>query len=54
MGKQLKKSNNSSGEGLLWLFGAILAIQGFGSAIMEAGGGYKLRCCRPSAGSPRA
>ncbi|WP_217212915.1 hypothetical protein [Streptomyces sp. AC550_RSS872] len=37
MGKQLKKSDNSSGQGLLWLFGAILAIQGFGSAITEAG-----------------
>ena len=37
MGKQLKKADNSSGQGLLWLFGAILAIQGFGSAVTEAG-----------------
>ncbi|MET9362328.1 hypothetical protein ABZX93_15605 [Streptomyces sp. NPDC006632] len=39
MGKQLKKPDNSSGEGLFWLFGAILVIQGFGSAITEAGWG---------------
>jgi hypothetical protein len=39
MTKQLKKPNSrsSSSEGLLWLFGAILAVQGFGSAITEAG-----------------
>ncbi|WP_229914099.1 hypothetical protein [Streptomyces capitiformicae] len=37
MAKQFKKSDNSSGQGLLWLFGAILVVQGFGSAITEAG-----------------
>ncbi|MFB9523672.1 hypothetical protein [Streptomyces cremeus] len=37
MAKQLKRSNSSSGEGLLWLFGTILVVQGFGSAITEAG-----------------
>ncbi|MFH9575627.1 hypothetical protein ACH4MG_34450 [Streptomyces sp. NPDC017454] len=37
MTNQLKKPNISSGQGLLWLFGAILVIQGFGSAITEAG-----------------
>ena len=36
MAKQLKKTDSSSGQGLLWLFGAILVIQGFGSAITEA------------------
>ncbi|MFI6375146.1 hypothetical protein [Streptomyces sp. NPDC050546] len=35
--QQSKKSNTSSGQGLLWLFGAILTVQGFGSAITEAG-----------------
>jgi hypothetical protein len=35
--QQLKTSETLSGQGLLWLFGAILAIQGFGSAITEAG-----------------
>jgi hypothetical protein len=35
--QQLKTSNTPTGQGLLWLFGAILAIQGFGSAITEAG-----------------
>ncbi|GHD09536.1 hypothetical protein GCM10010313_30420 [Streptomyces violarus] len=34
--QQLKKSDTSSGQGLLWLFGAILTVQGFGSAITEA------------------
>jgi hypothetical protein len=33
---QSKESNGTSGQGLLWLFGAILAVQGFGSAITEA------------------
>ncbi|MGI5350129.1 hypothetical protein ACQEU8_18380 [Streptomyces sp. CA-250714] len=37
MANQLKKTANSSGQGLLLLFGAILVIQGFGSAITEAG-----------------
>ncbi|MFJ4876969.1 hypothetical protein ACIP93_17365 [Streptomyces sp. NPDC088745] len=37
MAKQLKRSKSSSGEGLLWLFGTILVVQGFGSAITEAG-----------------
>ncbi|MFC4471356.1 hypothetical protein ACFPH6_43890 [Streptomyces xiangluensis] len=37
MVKQLKNVDNNSGQGLLWLFGAVLAIQGFGSAITEAG-----------------
>ncbi|WP_033321726.1 hypothetical protein [Streptomyces yerevanensis] len=37
MAKQLQRTDSSSGQGLLWLFGAILAIQGFGSAITEAG-----------------
>ncbi|MFJ8946045.1 hypothetical protein ACIRG4_22885 [Streptomyces sp. NPDC102395] len=36
MAKQPKKSDVYSGQGLLWLFGAILVIQGFGSAITEA------------------
>ncbi|GGS74999.1 hypothetical protein [Streptomyces violaceus] len=35
--QQIKKSDTSSGQGLLWLFGAILTVQGFGSAITEAG-----------------
>jgi hypothetical protein len=34
--QQLNKSGTSPGQGLLWLFGAILAIQGFGSALTEA------------------
>ncbi|CAL9296793.1 MULTISPECIES: hypothetical protein [Streptomyces] len=29
--------NAGSAQGLLWLFGAILTVQGFGSAITEAG-----------------
>ncbi|CAM5547179.1 hypothetical protein [Streptomyces purpurascens] len=37
MEKQRKRTDSSSGQGMLWLFGAILAIQGFGSAITEAG-----------------
>ncbi|MER5441530.1 hypothetical protein [Streptomyces sp. NPDC002790] len=37
MTKQVQRSNRSSGEGLLWLFGAILVVQGFGSAATEAG-----------------
>ncbi|MFJ8827870.1 hypothetical protein ACIREE_39840 [Streptomyces sp. NPDC102467] len=37
MTKQFETSDNKAGQGLLWLFGAILAIQGFGSAITEAG-----------------
>ncbi|MGW2327739.1 hypothetical protein ACWC5C_18465 [Streptomyces sp. NPDC001700] len=37
MAKQLKRTDSGSGQGLLWLFGAILVIQGFGSAITEAG-----------------
>lgn len=35
--QQLKNSDTHSGQGLLWLFGALLVIQGFGSAITEAG-----------------
>lgn len=35
--QQLNTPKTSSGQGLLWLFGAILSIQGFGSAITEAG-----------------
>ncbi|MEV0091638.1 hypothetical protein [Streptomyces sp. NPDC050738] len=30
------RTNTNSRGGLLWLFGAILVIQGFGSAITEA------------------
>ncbi|MFD6276942.1 hypothetical protein ACFWFI_15400 [Streptomyces sp. NPDC060209] len=37
MVKQRKRSDGSSGQGLLWLFGAVLVIQGFGSAVTEAG-----------------
>ncbi|MCX4834583.1 hypothetical protein OG746_38435 [Streptomyces sp. NBC_01016] len=37
MTKQPKRPNSSSSKGLLWLFGAILVVQGFGSAITEAG-----------------
>ncbi len=37
MAKQLKRTDSGSGQGLLWLFGVILVIQGFGSAITEAG-----------------
>jgi hypothetical protein len=37
MANQFKRPDNSTGQGLLWLFGAILVIQGFGSAITEAG-----------------
>ncbi len=37
MTEQLKKSGKSTGQGLLWLFGAILVVQGFGSAVTEAG-----------------
>ncbi|WP_128378923.1 hypothetical protein [Streptomyces cavernae] len=36
MAKQVKRADNGSGQGLLWLFGAILVIQGFGSAVTEA------------------
>ncbi|MER7185504.1 hypothetical protein ABT404_39605 [Streptomyces hyaluromycini] len=39
MAKQLKGTNDDTGQGLLWLFGAILVIQGFGSAVTEAGWG---------------
>jgi hypothetical protein len=35
--QQLNTSETKPGQGLLWLFGAILSIQGFGSAITEAG-----------------
>ncbi|MEU0245250.1 hypothetical protein ABZ192_13140 [Streptomyces sp. NPDC006235] len=35
--QQLNTSGTTSGQGLLWLFGAILSIQGFGSALTEAG-----------------
>ncbi|MDQ1016264.1 hypothetical protein [Streptomyces afghaniensis] len=35
--QQFNTSETTSGQGLLWLFGAILSIQGFGSAITEAG-----------------
>jgi hypothetical protein len=37
MTKQLKKPRGDSGQGLLWLFGALLVVQGFGSAVTEAG-----------------
>ncbi|MFC9681374.1 hypothetical protein [Streptomyces sp. NPDC056948] len=37
MAKQFKRTDSSSKQGLLWPFGAILVIQGFGSAITEAG-----------------
>ncbi|MFD7294798.1 hypothetical protein ACFV9W_16060 [Streptomyces sp. NPDC059897] len=39
MANQLKGADSGSGQGLLWLFGAILAVQGFGSAVTEAGWG---------------
>ncbi|MGP3976203.1 hypothetical protein ACTWQF_19805 [Streptomyces sp. 8N114] len=32
-----KKPDTTSGQGLLLLFGTILVVQGFGSAITEAG-----------------
>jgi hypothetical protein len=35
--RQRSTSDTPSGQGLLWLFGAILSGQGFGSAITEAG-----------------
>ncbi|MET9763557.1 hypothetical protein ABZ016_31700 [Streptomyces sp. NPDC006372] len=35
--QQLKKPDTSPGQGLLWLFGTLLAVQGFGSAVTEAG-----------------
>ncbi|MFJ4980817.1 hypothetical protein ACIP6X_36850 [Streptomyces coeruleorubidus] len=35
--QQLNTSETKRGQGLLWLFGVILSIQGFGSAITEAG-----------------
>jgi hypothetical protein len=35
--QQRNTSDTTSGQGLLWLFGAILSIQGFGSALTEAG-----------------
>ncbi|CAM5468638.1 hypothetical protein STAFG_3626 [Streptomyces afghaniensis 772] len=35
--QQLNASKTHSGQGLLWLFGAILSVQGFGSAMTEAG-----------------
>lgn len=35
--RQFDTSRADSGQGLLWLFGVILAVQGFGSAITEAG-----------------
>ncbi|MGD6752749.1 hypothetical protein [Streptomyces sp. BH105] len=34
---QAKRSDAGSGQGLLWLFGTILVVQGFGSAVTEAG-----------------
>ncbi|MFE0733895.1 hypothetical protein [Streptomyces sp. NPDC058855] len=37
MANQLRKSGSGTGQGLLWLFGAILVVQGFGSALTEAG-----------------
>lgn len=37
MTKQRKRSDSGSGQGLLWLFGFILVVQGFGSAVTEAG-----------------
>ncbi|CAL9428643.1 hypothetical protein SUDANB6_02002 [Streptomyces sp. enrichment culture] len=37
MANQFKRPDSSTGRGLLWLFGAILVIQGFGSAVTEAG-----------------
>ncbi|MEU0299609.1 hypothetical protein ABZ252_09095 [Streptomyces sp. NPDC006175] len=37
MVKQRKDVDGDSGRGLLWLFGAVLVIQGFGSAVTEAG-----------------
>ncbi|MFJ9179602.1 PEP-CTERM sorting domain-containing protein [Streptomyces sp. NPDC102360] len=37
MANQLKGADSGSGQGLLWLFGAILVVQGFGSAVTEAG-----------------
>ncbi|MFJ9123143.1 hypothetical protein ACIRJS_03560 [Streptomyces sp. NPDC102340] len=37
MVNELKRPDSTSGQGLLWLFGAILVVQGFGSAITEAG-----------------
>jgi hypothetical protein len=37
MAKQLKRTDSGSGQGLLWLFGVILVVQGFGSAVTEAG-----------------
>ncbi|OUD01629.1 hypothetical protein [Streptomyces swartbergensis] len=35
--QQPNTSQTNSGQGLLWLFGATLSVQGFGSAITEAG-----------------
>ncbi|NSC25074.1 MULTISPECIES: hypothetical protein [Streptomyces] len=37
MAKQTKGAGSDSVQGLLWLFGAILVVQGFGSAVTEAG-----------------
>ncbi len=36
-GEPDKSAKGSSGQRLLWLFGAILVVQGFGSAVTEAG-----------------
>lgn len=36
MAKQPMRAGSRSGQGPLWLFGAILVVQGFGSAITEA------------------
>ncbi|MDX3697463.1 hypothetical protein ACIA78_38475 [Streptomyces xanthochromogenes] len=35
--RQPKKATEASGEGTLWLFGVILLVQGFGSAVTEVG-----------------
>lgn len=37
MPNRSRTRNAGSAQSLLWLFGAILTIQGFGSAVTEAG-----------------
>lgn len=52
MANQFKRPDSSTGQGLLWLFGAILVIQGFGSAITEAGWDTSFGVAAISCGQP--
>ncbi|GAA3213473.1 hypothetical protein GCM10020256_13650 [Streptomyces thermocoprophilus] len=54
MANQFERPDSSTGQGLLWLFGVILVIQGFGSAVTEAGWDTSFWRCGPHASSPYA